>query len=341
MGGMLRLPQPIPTDESAFLAAVRAAPADLAPRLVFADWLDERNDPRGELIRIEEEMRTLPAFADRFWALKPRRNELRQLADPDWLASFGYGTVVRPLFGHGIPDDWKGRWRLIREFVERWHGIPMGDVGGHADKVQEAETRLGLTLPAAVREWVAFAQEFREDPAFPIVLWDVYHLEPVAEGRAISLLLQSDGDLCWGVRNIHLDRPDPPVYELQLEFTGDEDRFVPTGPDPDEETVSAFMLSHVWGSTNGEGGGFGVDVGDPAPLIRDLEATFPAKSRFGDIAIYETDDILVQLYREGKGLEVEVARPLPAGAFPEFLARHAQGAGRFHGIFAAARLPIR
>jgi len=152
------------TDEAAFLEAIRAAPHDLAPRLVYADWLDDHSDPRGELIRVEEEMRTLPAFADRYWELKPRRNELRQRADADWRAAFGDGTVARPLFGHGIPGDWKGRWRLIREFVERWHGIPMGDIGGHADEVRAVEERLGRTLPPAVREWVAFAEEFREDP---------------------------------------------------------------------------------------------------------------------------------------------------------------------------------
>ena len=60
-----------------FLRAIEAEPGDRTRRLVFADWLDERADPRGELIRVEEEMRTLPAFSDRFWELKPRRNELR------------------------------------------------------------------------------------------------------------------------------------------------------------------------------------------------------------------------------------------------------------------------
>lgn len=30
------------TDEDAFRAAIRAAPDDDAPKLVFADWLDER-----------------------------------------------------------------------------------------------------------------------------------------------------------------------------------------------------------------------------------------------------------------------------------------------------------
>jgi uncharacterized protein (TIGR02996 family) len=41
------------TDDEAFVRAVVAAPADDAPRLVYADWLDERGDPRGAYLREE------------------------------------------------------------------------------------------------------------------------------------------------------------------------------------------------------------------------------------------------------------------------------------------------
>jgi uncharacterized protein (TIGR02996 family) len=37
------------TDRDALLAAIRAAPDDDAPRLVFADWLDENNEPHQAL----------------------------------------------------------------------------------------------------------------------------------------------------------------------------------------------------------------------------------------------------------------------------------------------------
>lgn len=40
-------------DEAAFLEGVCAEPENDAPRLIFADWLDERNDPRGEFIRVQ------------------------------------------------------------------------------------------------------------------------------------------------------------------------------------------------------------------------------------------------------------------------------------------------
>src|SRR5262249_20747125 len=39
--------------EAGLLAAVYAAPADDAPRAIYADWLQERGDPRGELIALQ------------------------------------------------------------------------------------------------------------------------------------------------------------------------------------------------------------------------------------------------------------------------------------------------
>jgi uncharacterized protein (TIGR02996 family) len=41
------------THEEAFLRAIREAPDDDGPRLVYADWLEERGDPRGEFIRVQ------------------------------------------------------------------------------------------------------------------------------------------------------------------------------------------------------------------------------------------------------------------------------------------------
>jgi uncharacterized protein (TIGR02996 family) len=41
------------TDGDRLLRTILADPADDAPRLVLADWLDERDDPRGEFIRVQ------------------------------------------------------------------------------------------------------------------------------------------------------------------------------------------------------------------------------------------------------------------------------------------------
>jgi uncharacterized protein (TIGR02996 family) len=45
------------SEESAFLRAAFADPDDAAPRLIYADWLDERHDPRATVIRLAERLR--------------------------------------------------------------------------------------------------------------------------------------------------------------------------------------------------------------------------------------------------------------------------------------------
>src|SRR5258708_19541960 len=42
---------PSEAEEAGFWSAIAEAPEDEVPRLIFADWLDERNDPRGPLLR--------------------------------------------------------------------------------------------------------------------------------------------------------------------------------------------------------------------------------------------------------------------------------------------------
>jgi carbon storage regulator CsrA len=46
-------PAPRSPDEAALLQAILADPDDDAPRLIYADWLEEQGDPRGEFIRVQ------------------------------------------------------------------------------------------------------------------------------------------------------------------------------------------------------------------------------------------------------------------------------------------------
>lgn len=46
------------TAEHDLLAAIRASPGDVGPRLVYADWLTSRDDERGELITLDEHERS-------------------------------------------------------------------------------------------------------------------------------------------------------------------------------------------------------------------------------------------------------------------------------------------
>ena len=65
------------TDETQFLRTIRAAPHDDAPRLVYADWLEENGQSeRAEFIRLQCELASLDSYDPRRAALKRRENLL-------------------------------------------------------------------------------------------------------------------------------------------------------------------------------------------------------------------------------------------------------------------------
>src|SRR5262245_42555954 len=86
----------MPSGFEPFYAGVLTDPFADAPRLVFADWLDERGDPRrAEFVRTQIALARLP-FGDPARApLHARAEELRAAHGDDWLAE--------------LPEKWR-RW---------------------------------------------------------------------------------------------------------------------------------------------------------------------------------------------------------------------------------------
>ena len=72
-------------DETGFLHALLEDPADDTTRLVLADWLDERGDPRGELLRVQRELgRWVPDVVERA-RLQQRERQLLAEHAAAWL----------------------------------------------------------------------------------------------------------------------------------------------------------------------------------------------------------------------------------------------------------------
>jgi uncharacterized protein (TIGR02996 family) len=93
------------THEDAFLQAVRDDPDDDAPRLVYADWLEERGDvTRAEFIRVQCELERLAADDARRPALVRRQRLLMLGHEAEWAG---------PL--PGLVSN----WQFCRGFVER------------------------------------------------------------------------------------------------------------------------------------------------------------------------------------------------------------------------------
>lgn len=75
------------SEDEAFLAAVRANPADDTVRLVYADWLDERGDPRADFLRLDCHLRGLSADDSEYQNHQRRLNELARALERRWLAT--------------------------------------------------------------------------------------------------------------------------------------------------------------------------------------------------------------------------------------------------------------
>ncbi len=322
-----------------FLTAITAQPTDRTLRLVYADWLDERADPRAELVRVEEEMRELPVFGDRFWELKPRRNELRALAGAEWCGRLRYGTECEPVFRHGIPDGWRERWRLIREFTERWHRVPMGDVGGRQFEIFQPQHGVGRTLPPSVWEWVTFARDAGAGESSRGLQSEDY-LSCHDEFEAIALQMETDwsGYSYSAVRYEDLGQPDPPLYSYLVGFGSSTPGWRGDVPCP----TSAFFLWHVldyfannrWGVGGPPGGTFHSSLDQPDDeLARRLSAAFPVQVQFMSCEMYEADNILVRL--DSISLWVQVFKPLDPAQIPDFLWPYARAASHKSGMFRA------
>src|SRR5438093_1094848 len=72
-------------DREGFLRAIAEDPEDDAPRLVFADWLEEQGDPRGEFMRLQVHLARLPENDHRRAVLEERERELLDRHAVDWL----------------------------------------------------------------------------------------------------------------------------------------------------------------------------------------------------------------------------------------------------------------
>lgn len=95
------------TTEEAFLTAIRETPDDDAPRLIFADWLEDNGDPeRAEFIRL-----LVQAAASRAGEALPLRERAGQLLVANWLRWVG---PLRDAFGPNPFEPWLSGMPAVR-----------------------------------------------------------------------------------------------------------------------------------------------------------------------------------------------------------------------------------
>jgi uncharacterized protein (TIGR02996 family) len=92
----------------AFLETIRQNPDDDGPRLVYADWLEERGDPLGEFIRVQCELaRVERDELHEVQNLQERQEQLLTSHRTEWLASlarFNMDESFKPHFHRGFVE---------------------------------------------------------------------------------------------------------------------------------------------------------------------------------------------------------------------------------------------
>jgi|GEM_PF-2485800 len=131
-------------DEAGFLSAIRQTPADDVTRLVFADWLDEQDDPgcklKAEFIRLELRMAETPEKSlNRVRWLKQLQKLAAQLS-PSWLAVVSHPKLeaCRVSFQFRCPKQWEKLTRTNDAKVRFCEGCKQHV--HYCDTLQEAQT---------------------------------------------------------------------------------------------------------------------------------------------------------------------------------------------------------
>ena len=94
-------------NEDSFLNQIAAAPRNVDHRRVYADWLEERHDPRAAVLRAQ--IRAIEASPD---ASEARREEMRETCaavDPSWFAQIDLAPIENCAQspGAGCPGRWE------------------------------------------------------------------------------------------------------------------------------------------------------------------------------------------------------------------------------------------
>jgi uncharacterized protein (TIGR02996 family) len=90
--------------QDGFLQAIREEPEDDGLRLIYADWLEERGDPQGELIRLQCQIARLDPGASSRAELEDREREILSRYEAAWM---------------GAPRSEAWNWVFSRGFVEK------------------------------------------------------------------------------------------------------------------------------------------------------------------------------------------------------------------------------
>jgi len=230
-------------------------------------------------------------------------------------------------------DDLNTRWKLLREFIQRWHNIDLPVVGYNSEIVEEEEKRLGIILPSSFREWISLASELIEKERFDIFR-DSYNVTSLKTLSATSLLLQKEGDYYWAVKNENLALEDPPVDGYWLDYRMNPKGFV--WFTRNAEHITSFVFEHLAYFLRGKGGGCSVKVTVDDDFLNEMKQSFDTYFLFDHLSIFEKPNMIAiiapRTFDEGQSLIVEIWKRIARSEIPRCVNERIKGEGSFHGM---------
>jgi uncharacterized protein (TIGR02996 family) len=157
---------------TALEAAIRAAPHDLEHRRVYADWLSDCADPRGDLILAhlcDDEVAAQSLLDEHPWQLLPGRLDLLERPEVVWFGGFAASIVYRFADSRGwIPGD-EGQGAVVRDLLRHpsCHFLERLVVVMPASNLSREHVRLVCeAIPSTLMSLTYFVGSADEDAAF-------------------------------------------------------------------------------------------------------------------------------------------------------------------------------
>jgi hypothetical protein len=186
-------------------------------------------------------------------------------------------------------DNCSKRWNSIYSFIEGWTGVKL-EQERFKDLISETEARLGIILPSSVKHWISFSKSSSTISEY-FSYRDCLEIEWLEELDSLSLLLQSESDVYWGIKRKHLRLDDPPVTVYYLDYDSPDNKFYEQGEWA--PSLSCFALDYLFSYFRPTGGDFALSCSISDKISRKLENEISYGVEFGALKIYVNENTLV------------------------------------------------
>ena len=239
-------------------------------------------------------------------------------------------------------------WKLIRNFIESWYEIDIPQID-YSEEIKYIESELHIMLPVSFKEYIKLSKQLMSTDIthpngyksnnYSHIFRDIYKVERLDEHKAYSLMLQAEGDLYWAVKDEDMNFEDPPVHMYIMDYNSNIEKF--NYYKQYSNNLSSFVFMHLSNfiyKTNT--GGFGTTISKSDTIIQTISNYFDNSTEFGEIKIYEKENLIALLYPDIYGDEedeyhfsLEMWKGLNVDSIPNQILELTKHGGNFHGVF--------